>query len=37
MQRFHRTFAVAMLLAGASAVDAQVLGGMMSVTQAHMS
>jgi hypothetical protein len=37
MQRFHRTFAVAMLLAGASTVDAQVVEGVMSVTQAHMA
>ena len=37
MHRFHGTFAVGILLAAASAVDAQVVGGVMSVTQAHMS
>jgi hypothetical protein len=37
MQRFHWTFAVGVLLVTASAVDAQVVGGVMAVTQSHMS
>jgi len=37
MHRFHWTFAVGILLAASSAVDAQVVGGVMSVTQSHMS
>jgi preprotein translocase subunit SecF len=37
MRRFQWTFAVGMVLATASSVDAQVVGGVMSVTQSHMS
>jgi hypothetical protein len=37
MHRFHGTLAVGMLLAVASSAEAQVLGGLMSVTQSHMS
>jgi hypothetical protein len=37
MHRFHGTFAVGVLLAAASSVDGQVVGGVMSVTQSHMS
>ena len=37
MVRFRWTFAIGILLATTSAVDAQVIGGMLSVTQSHMS
>jgi hypothetical protein len=37
MQRFHSAFALAMLLASASAAPGQVVGGVLSVTQSHMS
>jgi len=37
MHRFHWTFAVGMVLAVASSVDAQVVRGVLSVTQSHMS
>ena len=37
MHRFHWTFAVGMLLAGTASVAGQVVGGVMSVTQSHMS
>jgi hypothetical protein len=37
MHRFHGTLAVGMLLVIASSVEAQVVGGLLSVTQSHMS
>jgi hypothetical protein len=37
MQRFRGTIALGMFLAAASAAQAQVVGGVMSVTQTHMS
>ena len=37
MHQFHGTLAVGMLLAVASSVEAQVVGGLLSVTQSHMS
>ena len=37
MRRLHWTFAVGMLLAATASVNAQVVGGVMSVTQSHMS
>jgi hypothetical protein len=36
MQRLHWTFAVGIFLAAASAARAQVVEGVMSVTQSHM-
>ena len=37
MHRFHWTIAVGMLLAAAASVDGQVVRGVISVTQSHMS
>ena len=37
MRRLHLTFAVGAVLAVASAAEAQVVGGVASVTQSHMS
>jgi len=37
MRRFYWTFAIGMVLATGSSVEAQVVGGVMSVTQSHMS
>jgi hypothetical protein len=37
MQQFRWTMAVGMLLAGATAAQGQVVSGVMSVTQSHMS
>jgi preprotein translocase subunit SecF len=37
MYRFRWTFAIGMVLATTSSVDAQVIGGVLSVTQSHMS
>jgi hypothetical protein len=37
MYRVHWMIAVGTLLATASAVEAQVVGGVMAVTQSHMS
>lgn len=37
MNRFLWTFAVGILLAAGSPVEAQVVGGVMAVTQSHMS
>jgi len=37
MQRFSWTSALGMLLATAAAADAQVVSGVVSVTQTHMS
>ena len=37
MHRISWTLAVGIVLATASAADAQIIGGVMSVTQSHMS
>jgi hypothetical protein len=37
MHRFHWAVAVGMFLAAASSADGQVVGGVISVTQSHMS
>jgi hypothetical protein len=37
MHRFYWTFAVGMVLVGGSAVQGQVVKGVMAVTQSHMS
>ena len=37
MHRFHWTFAAGILLASTASVNGQVVGGVMSVTQSHMS
>ena len=37
MQRFRWTMAVGMLLAATQSVPGQVVGGVLSVTQSHMS
>ena len=37
MGRFHGALAIGMLLVIAPSVDAQVVEGVMSVTQSHMS
>jgi hypothetical protein len=37
MVRFHGMFALGMLLATAAGAGAQVVGGVMSVTQSHMA
>jgi hypothetical protein len=37
MPRLHWTIAVVTLLAAASSADGQIVGGVMAVTQSHMS
>jgi hypothetical protein len=37
MRRFHSMIAVGILVATTSAVKAQIVGGVLSVTQSHMS
>jgi hypothetical protein len=37
MQRFQGMFAIGMVLAAAAPVEGQIVGGVMSVTQSHMS
>jgi hypothetical protein len=37
MRRFHWTIAAGILVATTSSVEAQVVGGVMGVTQSHMS